>query len=98
MSAYIPDPASEAEWTISAFLDALDADPTTSPQLDQLRHELAARFAEHEQKYDEWLVDDAALRTAPGKMTSRPLRAYSRRVGPRRCVISGNEMQQHAPL
>jgi hypothetical protein len=60
MHDYIPDPVSEAEWTIAAFLDALEAEAATSPLVDQLRNELDAQYACYELKYRDWLPDEAA--------------------------------------
>lgn len=60
MNHYIPDPATEAEWVIAAFLDALAADPATSPHVPRLRAELDSWFARYEEKYLNELVDEAA--------------------------------------
>jgi hypothetical protein len=60
MPAYIPDPASESEWTIAAFLEALAAHPATSPLLSQLKDSLDGQFVHYEQKYHHWLPDDGA--------------------------------------
>jgi L-2-amino-thiazoline-4-carboxylic acid hydrolase len=57
---YIPDPASEAEWAITAFLDALAAESTTAPAIGQLRNQLAADFAQQSEQYRDWLTDEAA--------------------------------------
>jgi len=60
MRDYIPDPVSEAEWTIAAFLDALEGEAETSPLVRQLRNELDAQYVSYESKYHSWLPDEAA--------------------------------------
>jgi L-2-amino-thiazoline-4-carboxylic acid hydrolase len=60
MPEYIPDPALEADWAISAFLDALAADPATAPLVAQLRNQLDADFARCAERYHDWLTDVAA--------------------------------------
>jgi hypothetical protein len=60
MLTYLPDPASEADWAINAFLGALGAEPATAPLLERLRGRLDADFVRYEAKYCAWLPDEAA--------------------------------------
>jgi hypothetical protein len=60
MSDYIVDPASEAEWVIEAFLDALGREEATSQLIGQLRNRLDAEYARLEEKYEHWLIDAPA--------------------------------------